>query len=430
MLSLVLGSWLLSICIPPTWAQTAEMFNRLVQVSSGANNAAAQAFGEGRDLIAEEKWSRAATRFSRFISDYPNDRNVDAAYYWLAFAYKKMNKYNDAEAALRHLLATYPKSNWADDAKRMRVEMAPVINPKLAEEATKEADAELKIIALKSLCESEPQRCVTLVNEVLKPTSRSPHGLKEAAIVLLGRFGGRESLPMLINLSRNEGEDLKLRAKAITALGSSDDESVLETLRQLAMRDEFSDYGVVDTALHSLAQHDSPRAVQIMGQVALGSPNMEARKHAVFLLSHRKGEDVVDELLRIYDAAPSLEVKKQVLEGLGNRKSPRSVQKLAEVARTSSSVELRAKAIRAIPHRSDEQDLDILLPLYETERDEELKDYILDGIGHYPNSKRALQKLMEVVRSNAPVERRKRAISALSRSKDPDVLRFLEEMLR
>lgn len=418
------------LCVgaPVARAQSAEMLSRLVQASG--SDAATQAFTEGRDLIAEEKWSRAASRFNRFISDYPNDKNLDAAFYWLAFAYKKMNKFAEAERTLGNLMARFPKSAWADDAKKMRVEMSPFLNPKIAEDAAKDADTELKVIALKSLCESEPQRCVSLVSDVLKPGSRSPVGLKEAAIMLLGRFGGREAIPMLTQMARNEQEELKLRAKAISALGSTDDESVIETLRELAMRNEFFDYGVVDTSLHSLAQHDSPRAVGVLGQIALTSPNVEARKHAVFLLSRRKGEDVVDELFRIYDAAQSMEVKKQVLEGLGNRKSPRAVTRLADIARNGPTVELRAQAIQAIPHRNDDQDLDILLSLYDSERDEELKDFILDGIGHYRENKRALQKLMEVVRSNAPVERRKKAISALSHSKDPDVLKFLEDMLR
>lgn len=47
------------------------------------------------------------------------------------------------------------------------------------------------------------------------------------------------------------------------------------------------------------------------------------------------------------------------------------------------------------------------------------------------NDQRVIRKLIEIARSpQAPMERRKRAIGWLSRSKDPEVLKFLEELLK
>ena len=47
------------------------------------------------------------------------------------------------------------------------------------------------------------------------------------------------------------------------------------------------------------------------------------------------------------------------------------------------------------------------------------------------NDQRVIQKLIEIARDQkAPMERRKRAIGWLSRSKDPAVLKFLEELLK
>jgi hypothetical protein len=47
------------------------------------------------------------------------------------------------------------------------------------------------------------------------------------------------------------------------------------------------------------------------------------------------------------------------------------------------------------------------------------------------DDQRVIRKLIEIARSpQAPMERRKRAIGWLSRSKDPEVLKFLEELLR
>ena len=112
------------------------------------------------------------------------------------------------------------------------------------------------------------------------------------------------------------------------------------------------------------------------------------------------------------------------------RKDPRALAKLIEIARSASDVQLRRQAIHAIPNRGDEQDLDVLLPLYDSERDEALKNHLLGAIARYQNQ-RAYQKLMQVVRNQAePLERRKTAINYLSRSKDPVVMKFLEDMLK
>ncbi|HEY0722910.1 MAG TPA: hypothetical protein VGD41_02720, partial [Pyrinomonadaceae bacterium] len=47
------------------------------------------------------------------------------------------------------------------------------------------------------------------------------------------------------------------------------------------------------------------------------------------------------------------------------------------------------------------------------------------------NDQRVIQKFIEIARDQkAPMERRKRAIGWLSRSKDPSVLKFLEDLLK
>ncbi|HYO63329.1 MAG TPA: HEAT repeat domain-containing protein [Pyrinomonadaceae bacterium] len=408
-----------------------ELLGRLLQ-TPGASQPALQVFREGRDLIGEEKWARAAEIFNRFINEYPKDRNADAAYYYLALAYKKQNRITEAQAALAQLISRYPRSQWVDDAEVMQAE----IDPAKARELKDKADVDLKIIALQSLCQSDPAQCPTYVGEVLNSGSRSSQRLREAAVRLLGRHGGQQAIPVLTSLARNEADE-KIRVQAIAALGQTNQDSVLDTLRELAMGPEFKDNNVVDMALHALVENDSPRAVQILGDLTRTARTVEARRHAIYLLAtRRKGEDVVDQLFRTYDTDQSLEIRKQVIEGLGSRMSQRAHDRLVEIARAAPNVELRKLAIRTIPartravNRDPNLDLDLFISLYDSERDEELKDSLLEAIARYDTNKRALQKVMQVVRGNEPLERRKRAISWLSRSKDPEVKKFLEDMLR
>jgi HEAT repeat protein len=298
--------------------------------------------------------------------------------------------------------------------------------PSPAADAAEDND-ELIIIALKTLCENDRIGCSTRVGEVLR--SNKSARVKEAAIILLGRYGGNDAVPSLVQMSRTEANE-KLRMRAISALGSTNDERALDVLREIAMSATYEDISPTDSAIHALASHDNARAVAILGEIATRGQNLKARTHAIELLSRRRGENVVDELLRLYDAIPDVAVRKYVVAGLGNRKDQRAINKLIEVARTATDTQLRRQAIHAIPNRGDDQDLDVLLSLYDAERDNDLKDHLLGAIGRYQNQ-RAYQKLQQIIRNPAePLERRKAAISYLSRSKDPGVMAFLESLLK
>jgi HEAT repeat protein len=423
LLAAAFAGLLLALSAAPARAQHKELLSRFVQSD---NEAATSAYVQGRAYLSEEKWDRAVAALNKYLLDYPSDKNLDAAMYWLAYAYEKQNKNSEADGVLQSLLGRFPKSTWADDAKVLSYKLKAKSGGVVTVDENDPND-ELRILALRSLCENDRVGCSARVNEVLR-SSKSAR-VKEAAIILLGRYGGTEAVPALIQMARSESDE-KLKMRAISALGSTNDERALDVLRDLAMSSTYADESPTDSAIHALANHENPRAVTILGEVASRGQNLKARTHAIELMARRRGENVVDELLRLYDAVPDVTVKKYILAALGNRKDPRAVAKLAEVARSASDVQLRAQAIRAIPNRGEEQDLDLLLPLYDSERDNDLKNGLLQAIGQYQN-RRAYQKLQQIVNNNAePLERRKTAISYLSRSKDPQDKAFLESLLK
>ncbi|HEX8500391.1 MAG TPA: HEAT repeat domain-containing protein [Pyrinomonadaceae bacterium] len=423
--ALALAGLLLALAAAPApaRAQHKDLVSRLIQ---GDTDAATLAYAQGRAFLSEEKWDRAVAALNRYVNEYPSDKNLDAGMYWLAYAYEKQNKNSEAEGVLQALLGRFPKSTWADDAKVLSARLRAKRGVAVTVDENDPND-ELRIIALKTLCENDRVTCSARVGEVLR-SSKSAR-VKEAAIILLGRYGGTEAIPALVQMSRTEADE-KLRMRAISALGGTNDERALDVLREIAMGATYADQSPTDSAIHALANHDSPRAVAALGEVVTRGQNLKARTHAVELLSRRRGEPALEELLRLYDAVPEVAVKKYVLAGLGNRKDPRALNKLVEIARSASDVQLRAQAIRAIPNRGEEQDLDIILPLYDAERDNDLKEHLLQAIGQYQNQ-RAYQKLEQIVSNNAePLERRKAAIGYLSRSKDEGVKRFLEGLLK
>ena len=520
---------------------------RSFQSQSSSNRTAAQAdpasaaYRSARDQITDGEWARAQQKFSEYVSSYPNEKNLDAALYWLAYSQQKLEKFDDCRKTINQLLEKYPESNWRDDARVLMVQVpgayvidsvetpkparAPgvyVIDPdqlakpvrvpgayviasdqtpkpikapaaldvtvaepvvvygqgaqavapvavgqgvgigaggdgpaiwRVDEFGTSNDDdpCEFKIVVLQALFQTDVQRGIVTASEWLKPGSTQTVRCKSAALTLLGRHGGKAVTPVILGVARSE-PDIKLRARAISTLGASNDDTVIDALRDFALASQEND--IVEASLYALSKHTGDRAISVLSDIAISGKTPGQRKVAISSISTRPGEPAVDALFKIYDADQSVEIRKAVIFGFANRKSERAGNKLLEIARSSDNVDLRKSAISAISRRGGDKAVEFLLNLYNTEKNEELKDQIVNslasgtmfvtsngyvgytGQGVAPassrlNDQRVIDTLILIARDKqAPMERRKRAIGWLSRSKDPKVLAFLQELLK
>lgn len=477
------------------------------QQSSGE---ATTVFRSARDLITDGDWAKAQAKFDEYVSQFPNEKNIDAALYWMAYAENKLAKYDQCRMTIDKLLKKYPNTNWKDDARVLllqtpgasaaayadlvrTVQGQTVIAPPPVEEplvygrtvtvpavglaptaqviegvatpaaigfgSVDDADddnsndpCEFKIVVLQALFQTDVQRGIMAASEWLKPGSTQTVRCKSAALTLLGRNGGKTVTPVILGVARNE-TDLKLRARAISALGATNDDSVVDSLRDFAMSSQ--DNSIVEASLYALSKHTGERAITVLSDFATNnSRTIPQRRVAIASIASRAGEPAVDALFRIYDGDQTLEIRKAVIAGFANRKSERAGTKLFDIARSADNVELRKSAISAISRRGGDKAIEFLLNLYDTEKNEELKDQIINSLGYGSGmwapvvvdsgqtvyatggrsrmeDQRVIRKMIEIARSpQAPMERRKRAIGWLSRSKDPEVLKFLEELLR
>ena len=471
-------------------------------------------FRSARDLITDGDWARAQQKFSEYVAAYPNEKNVEAALYWLAYTQEKLAKYDQCRATIDQLLQKYPNTTWKEDARLLMAQLpgtpaavayqdaVTVVRAQAATAAELDAAAvyepagavsiapapgqvigegvgvgigrapgawslepstsddnddpcEFKIVVLQALFQTDVQRGIMAATEWLKPGSTQTVRCKGAALTLLGRNGGKAVTPVILGVARNES-DLKLRARAISTLGATNDDSVLDALRDFALNSPEND--IVEASLYALSKHTGDRAVAILSDIGTSGKTVAQRKMAILTISTRPGEPADDALFRIYDADQSPEIRRAVIAGFGNRKSERAGNKLVEIARGSDSVELRRAAIGAISRRGGDKAVEFLLSLYDTEKNEVVKDQILNSLGYGSgifagtalaidpgqtptvyatggssrmNDQRVITKLIEIARNQKePMERRKRAIGWLSRSKDPKVLEFLQELLK
>ena len=466
---------------------------------------AAAVFRNARDFITDGEWTKALNRFNDYVTMYPNEKNIEAALYWLAYSQHKLGKYDESRATVDRLLQNYPQTSWKDDARVLLAQVPGVYTATIVDQAIASTMAtpmaitvpppaqnsyiytpqlaaplaiaqtaieslpqgmlgfdttfpagsdddpcEFKIVVLQALFQTDLQRGIMAATDWLKPSSNQTARCKSAALTLLGRHGGKAATPVILGVARNEA-DHKLRARAIAARGSTNDDTVIDPLRDLALNAQETD--IIEAAVYALSRHTGDRAINVLSDIATSGKVSAHRKMAIASIASRAGEPAVDALFRIYDADQSVEIRKAVILGFANRKSERVGTRLVEIARTSDNIELRRAAVSSISRRGGDKAIEFLLSLYDTEKSEEVKDQIINSLGSganfffdgasgletgqhaFPtsrmNDQRVIKKLIEIARSpQAPMERRKRAIGWLSRSKDPEVLKFLEELLR
>jgi HEAT repeat protein len=464
----------------------AQKLNRFVQ-QSGATPAM-RVFAEGRDFLDSGDWAKAAEKFQSFVVSFPKDKDMDAAYFWLAYSFNKQGRKQEAASWLDKLFKEFPKSTWKDDAKALAVEMG---DPQAVKRGIEGDDNdEIKLIALQSLFDNNPERAIQYVNEMLKSPSTTPE-MKEAVVSILGAHGGRQAVPLLLQLARTDASS-RIRQTAIHRLGEEGGESVIDDLRGIYQADR--DVQVKEQVLHALSEMDSPRAKALLLDVArnagenlqmramaihwLGERNdatadelmqiynadrtreireqilhafsemddpaaaqklLEAartgddvalRANAIHWLGEKNSEAVVDELMRMFDTEQSRELKMQIIHAFAEMNNARARAKLMDVARGGTDLELRAYAIRRLADDGDSpQTVQMLASLYDTEKNLEVKGSILHALSD-SQQKGALQKLMEVARRDQSVELRKLAIRLIGESRDPEALKFLEELLK
>ncbi len=251
--------------------------------TSNASASEMKAFRDGRQLLEEEKWARAAERFNDYITDYPKDANVDAALYWLAFAQKKQERFREADKALQRLINNFPSSRWADDARALRLEIAPRLgNTELTnKEANDPSNDEAKLVALRNLFAANPEQAVALATNIFAPGSQASRSFKESTLTMLGRHGGRQAWPLLMDLARRE-PDSRLRQTAIYWLGKEENPETLEVLKEQALTSLDTD--VAFAALSAVLQQGSPQALEALGDIARAATSPEVRKRAEALL--------------------------------------------------------------------------------------------------------------------------------------------------
>jgi HEAT repeat protein len=399
-------------------------------------------FRDGRDLIDREEWAKAAAKFNEIINKYPDNKSTDAALYWLAFCYKKQKQFKEANAALDRLLKDFPASSWADDARVMKLETGHplgVYSP-AATVATPGVPngvytSKLPGVALKGTAVASTYTQSLALSDVY--SSVAPAKLDREDEIKLAAFQSLLSADQKRGIE-TAGEILKTNSKASESFKMEVVRAFRSPRMSKAQGMEFFTNGV--------GNQFTPLLRETLVRSFQNESNVKIRKEIIYAIASINDEQSANYLSQLYSSENDKEIKKAIINSFSspaqylidpasNGSLPRTIafDKLMDIVRMEKDVELLRTAFNNLQRFSgwsaNEQAVEMLTRLYDGEANEEFKISIIEALANMKQNQ-ASRKLLDIAKNDKSDKLKIEAIHALRNSNNPEVLKFLEDLIK
>ena len=363
-------------------------------------------YEEGNDALDDHDWSRAVKAFDRVAK--MKMAHAAAALYFKATAQAEMGNRSEAIATLLDLQQTYPKSKWADDAKKLELEVRQKSGEHI--EPRHVDDEELKLMALNGLMQSDPERALPIIESILSGNQSAK--LKEKALFVLSQSSSPRAMEILTRIAKLGSPDLQ--GRAIRFLGISGGSRARDVLAE-----------VYSTSTNVDVKKEVLKAYMISGDrahllsLAKGESNPELRAEAVMQLGVNGARA---ELAELYATEPTFEVKKKIIQAMfigGN------AEKLSEIARSEKNAELKTTAIHNLGLMGPSTG-PMLVQLYQSDAREDVRHAVVQGL-FLQNNARAL---VELARAEKDRDLKHDIVQKLSIMHSKEAADYLMEFLR
>lgn len=161
--------------------------------------------------------------------------------------------------------------------------------------------------------------------------------------------------------TREDAKTLRTRIESLQARHGDADAAQKVTEKATQLGEEHGcpndDDDMRVAALQGLMQMDAESALPILRQVLAkrGSCSESLRKHAVFIVSQKRGDEATSLLLDVARTDPSEEVRAEAIQWLGQAHSARAVAALDSIAANATDDQILEKAIFALSQSHDER---------------------------------------------------------------------------
>ena len=355
----------------------------------------------GRIAISEEDWSGAASTFERLHERYPKSAYAGDALYWEAFALQRLGGRSDlhrAVAALKEQQERYPKAATYESGESSA--LLTRLNGRLARSGDAEAAAaiselasEAALVGMTAAAEALPAAMEgiraalpTIQSEVAAGMAEARAELAAAGAELSTARAGLRGMRSARGDSEVPqecegviGEEKIEALNALMQMGT--DQAVPILKRVLERRDKCSEV-LRRKAVFIISQKRTEEVVDVLVKAAKTDPDTEVRKQAVFWLSQTRSERAVEVLEQMLLSDPAnQELQEQALFSIAQHHSERSNRVLRDfVVRKDIAPKLREDAIFWLGQRRDAESQTFLRDLFPTLETKELREKVLFSV--------------------------------------------------
>jgi hypothetical protein len=318
-------------------------------------------YDNGREALDEERYEQARDRFSELAK--ANGPQTDAALYWQAYADQRLGQRQAALAALADLKNRFPQSRWQRDAGALEMEVRQNSGQPARPEA--QGDEELKMLAIQSLMNSDPERAMPLLEKVLQGPATPKE--KSKAMFVLAQSGSPQGREIIGRIARGQSNP-ELQKKAVEYLAIFGGAEARKTMAEIYA--STTDASMKRSILRSyMIGGDKDR----LFAAAKSEKDPALRGEAIRQLGLVHAEP---ELAQLYQTENSPEIRRELLQAFF---LAGDANKLLEAAKNEKSQELRRAAVRNLGLIHSDQSDKALAEMYARETDRGIREEVLNA---------------------------------------------------
>ena len=183
-----------------------------------------EAYAAGKKAMYDSNWQQMFDSFAQVVKAGGN--HVDEALYWEAYAQNKLGQRAAALKTIAQLKREYPNSRWIQDAGALEVE----INQAMGKSVTlDQPDCELKLLAVNSLLNNEPDRAVPILEKLLNSGGNSGQcdgKILDKALFVLSQSNSQRASDLMLQIATGKVHP-ELQTRAIHYIGLNGHHDVL-----------------------------------------------------------------------------------------------------------------------------------------------------------------------------------------------------------
>ena len=413
-------------------------------------------YRRAREALNRRNYTQAADLFRQVVDRYPKSPSAPSAMYFRAFSLYQtgsVDRMRESRDVLTSLEKKYPNADLAD-AKTLRTrvcgELAQRGDSQCAAEVSRiakgpetgsrqsaatssqgarcsEDDDDERVVALNALLQMDSDRAMPILKKVLERRDACSYVLRRKAVFLVSQKGGEEAADILMQTAKTD-PDQETREQAVFWLGQVRSERAVPLLEDLLKNSK--DKETKDKALFALSQQSSPKAGQILRDFAeRESEDEELREQAIFWLGQKHSEDNANYLKGLYGRVKAEALKDKIIFSLSQQRGFGNAEWIMQIALDpKESIEMRKQALFWAGQNGGAS-TEAFANLYDKMTDSEIKEQLIFVLSQRGRDGKALEKLMDIAKTDKDKELRSKAVFWLGQSRDPRAAKFLEDLI-